>query len=268
MTVARLAHVELEIAAPPARVWRALEPAGLGGWLCERADGALVAGQHLALAWPSLGLETELAVLAVEPPHRLVLGGTGLAAAERQETTLHAAPGGTRVEIRHGGFGDGARGRDRAAGSAAGWAVALRLLDLYLAGREGRALEAHAAIATAAAPVERLWAALADGEALAGWLGAIDGAPDREGARVTLTLGGRARDAVVLAREAPYELAFVVPSLDAVLRLRLIALGGPTLVCVQLCGWGGAAPIAPLAPALAAALDRLLAAHAGGAASA
>jgi uncharacterized protein YndB with AHSA1/START domain len=261
-----IARAEIALAAAPARVWNALQPEQLTGWLCEQATGELAVGGRLALGWPSLGLDTELVPLVVEPPARLVLGGAGLSAAERLELRLTAtAGGGTRLVLSHAGFGAGERGHDRADGSAAGWQVALRLLDLYLGGREGQPLRSVAAIGTASRPLTRLWPALGDHGELAGWLGPIDGDLGDEGDPLVLTLAGRRRPAIVLARVPPYELAFSLPALGAVLRLRLVSLDGhATLVCVQLLGWspGADAALATMADPLAAALDRLLARHA------
>jgi uncharacterized protein YndB with AHSA1/START domain len=260
-----VAEVEVVVAASPARVWRALEAAGLTGWLCERASGALEVGGQLALGWPSLGLEAELAVVEVDPERRLVLAGTGAAAAERQETVLREVAGGTRVAVRHSGFADSSRGHDRAAGSAAGWRVALAMLDLYLGGREDRQLSGQAAVGTVAVPAQRLWPEIGEAVELARWLGPVEGDIEREGDSLVVTLGGRRHEAHVLCRAAPYELALTLPALDAVLRLRLVGIGGATLVCLHLVGWDGDARLAPLGQPLVAALDRLLSGHGGGA---
>jgi uncharacterized protein YndB with AHSA1/START domain len=262
-----IAEVELVIAATPARIWRALEPAGLRGWLCETASGELRVGGQLSLGWPSLGLDVELEVQAAEPGRRLIVRGTGDADGQWQDTSLIAEGDATRIVIRHGGFGRGRRAGERAAGSEAGWRVATRLLDLYLGGREGTTLSARSVVGTAAASVAALWPAIGEVDPLARWLGPVDGSLDIEGGRATLTLGRQRLAGLVLCRAAPYELALSLPSIEAVLRLRLIALGdgGPTLVCLQLLGWAGPAPLVPLEEPLARALDRLLSRSGSGA---
>jgi uncharacterized protein YndB with AHSA1/START domain len=269
-----IAESALVVAAPPGRIWRALEPAGLCGWLCEAASGSLDRGGELDLAWPSLGLATALAVADVVPQRRLLLHGSDDSAGQWQETLLEATadPGHTRVRIRHGGFGSGARAAERAAGSQAGWDVALRLLDLYLGGREGSPLAARSAVATSARPLAAVWEAVADPGALAAWLAPLDGRLEgrldgrlegslaAEGERATVALGRGRHLAILLARAAPFELALTLPAVDAVLRLRLVGLGvGGTLVCLQLLGWTEDL-LAPLEATLAGTLERLLAA--------
>jgi uncharacterized protein YndB with AHSA1/START domain len=281
--VGPVADAEVQLVASPERVWRAFEPTGLRGWLCEEAEGALDPGTRLTLAWPSLGLATALSVGEVDPGRRLVLRGSDLDAGEEQVTVLTPTPGGTHVAVRHGGFGTGRRATDRAAGSAAGWHVALRLLDLYLGGREGRVLAARSAVGTAAVSPAELWPRLGGSSAgLAGWLGPIALEPSAEdagwselaeGRALVLGLGRRSLRAVVLARVPPYELALALPAIDAVFRVRLISLdgdreAGSTLACAQLVGWSGDELLAPLAAPLAAALDRLLAGRGAPAASA
>jgi uncharacterized protein YndB with AHSA1/START domain len=231
------AIAELTVAASPARVWRALEPTGLTGWLCEAAVGELTPGARVELGWPSLGLEAAVDVVEVDPGRRVVLAGTGDAAGERQETTLTDDGGTTRVVVRHDGFGDGERARARAAGTEAGWQVALRVLDLFLGGREDQRLAARAAVGTSAASVEAMWPRLAETLGLARWLGPIEGPLDREGAVGAVTIGGRRTRAIVLGRVPPFELALTLPAYDAVLRARLIDLEGATLVCLQVVGW-------------------------------
>src|SRR5690606_19020012 len=147
-----------------------------------------------------------------------------------------------------------------AAGSQAGWRVALQLLDLYLGGREGSQLSARAVLGTSGADLAELWPYLGAPDERASWLGPSGGDPAVAGAAHWFTLGQHRRTALVLAHEPPFEHVSMLPDMDVVLRMRLITLtSGSTLVCLQLLSWAGEAILENLVPPLATALDELLA---------
>jgi uncharacterized protein YndB with AHSA1/START domain len=234
----------LEIAADLVTVWRAwTDPEWLCGWLVERADGVVAAGQALAWHWDSLGVTLDLEVLACDAPRRLSLRGAAHGRAPQvQNVSLVEVPGGTRIELTHTGFAPGAAGDDERAGTAAGWHVMLRALAHYLAGGPGRRRECAAALAPVAAPIDVVGELLHDPVRRGGWL--TDGAaPElaREGDVFAMRIvGGQAVSGRVIGLAAPLQLALGWDEVDGVFMLRAIQVaggGGPVLVCAYAWSW-------------------------------
>jgi uncharacterized protein YndB with AHSA1/START domain len=235
-------HVHAELA----HVWRAwTDPSWLTGWLVERTRGALAAGGRIAWAWPSLGVEVELEVVACEPPARLVLrSASPLRPAQTQSVALApVAGGGTRVELVHTGFPLGPAGDDERAGTAAGWKVALRVLAHHLAGGGERRRACAAVLAPLAVPLSAAGRLLFDPEGRAGWLSTGAGpALGGEGERFALQIpGGALVTGRVLATAPPYQLALTWDEVDGVLILRAIQVaggaGGAVLAGLQAWSW-------------------------------
>src|SRR5688572_25582529 len=66
-------EVVQRIGAPPERLWAGLtEPQHLANWQADRASGR-IDDRKLRLAWPVLGVETELSVLEASRERLLVL---------------------------------------------------------------------------------------------------------------------------------------------------------------------------------------------------
>lgn len=127
---------ELQLAASPDRVWRALtDPAELGRWFPDETDLEPVAGSSGWFDWREHG-RYAVRLETIEPKRRLVWTwarkpGTPLEEAYRTtvEWTLEAGPdGGTILRLRETGFTDPAS-RD---GNDSGWDKELGELVDYL----------------------------------------------------------------------------------------------------------------------------------------
>jgi uncharacterized protein YndB with AHSA1/START domain len=161
--------IQTFIAAPPEAIWAALlsrtdvlfDGLPAEGWPERRDEHAPF---HFKAAWPFTG---------------------PAGAATDVALTLHALGGGTRVDLRHEGWGDGAAWEEAIQGHFAGWLQGLAALGLLIeTGRDARASDPALAgrgryfisgeIASGAAPVYR---SLVDPEVLARWSeGLFDGA--------------------------------------------------------------------------------------------
>src|SRR5262245_32677164 len=116
----------LFVERPVGEVWRAwTDPAWLAGWHAERVEGPIGAGRAIQLHWDSLGSASELEVVALDPPGRLVLRGSPPGRPPQTLTiTLTGTGSGTGLAIQH----EGLASEEERAGTAAGWQVAARVL--------------------------------------------------------------------------------------------------------------------------------------------
>jgi uncharacterized protein YndB with AHSA1/START domain len=108
-TSGRTIEKELFIHATPERVFRALtEKAELEAWFVKEATVDLRVGGAIRLFWDPTSVEGVF--LEVDPPHRLVFTWDERPSADGTTTsafTLTAEGDGTRLHLRHSGFGAG-----------------------------------------------------------------------------------------------------------------------------------------------------------------
>jgi uncharacterized protein YndB with AHSA1/START domain len=131
------ATISRSLPAPPRRVWRALTTAELGAWFWPPrfqtvAEVEPRPGGSLRLRSAPMGMGVTGDVLEAEAPHRLRVRWRW--DGEDGETTvaieLVPGPGGTRVDVTHGGFATAAEAEEH----ATGWADCLDRLPAHLAG--------------------------------------------------------------------------------------------------------------------------------------
>jgi uncharacterized protein YndB with AHSA1/START domain len=140
------------------QLWAALtEPVHLASWQADSAAGSLQT-ERLRLAWPALGVETELRVIEVKHKSRLVLSSGRSEVAFTLESD--------RLRLTH----DGLEGQDEVDGVRSSWQVALSLLDHYLKRHFARARTVHWAITPADASAEAVYVFYTDPPALNAWL--------------------------------------------------------------------------------------------------
>lgn len=151
-------EVVLRIDAPRVRLWAALTQAThLEHWQADQAKGGLDRGR-LRLAWPALGVETELVVVEQEPERRLVL------ASGRSSVTFELEPDALRVT--HDGLDDD----DERDGVQSSWLVALRVLEHYVTHHFGKPRAAHWTVIPAASTAAAVHVFYSDPHALNAWL--------------------------------------------------------------------------------------------------
>lgn len=193
-------HIQSFVAASPGEVWAAL----LG-----RPEVVLDALP--ARAWPEPREERAPASL-----HVRWLFTEACGAATELVIRLDEVSGGTRVDVRHEGFGEGPAWAEALAGHFAGWLQALAALGLLVENgtdaRPGAALaerERYYASAEIRAPTDAVYRSLVDPDVLAAWSnGVLDGArviDEVEGRYVRWQLPGgtAAREVVMLLRRTP-----------------------------------------------------------------
>lgn len=211
---------EIEIAAPPADVWKALtEGEELTRWFAVAAAVEPGEGGAWKVSWDESSLAEYGRIGAWEPTRRLRLvhqrtrGGETLTLIDDFE--LVALDGGARTRLRvvSSGFGSDASWDDEFEGTKNGWAVFIRNLRHYLEHHRGQDCE------TAGVPFLEL--ALAKPEAFAKLFGdggvlPIDGPLD-EGRRVVIdTSFGERLNATIDFSRAPALLGLVVDGLGLV----------------------------------------------------
>lgn len=132
---------DLDLAAPPSRVWRVLtDPVALGHWFCDEAAFSAEPGADGTFAWHGRG-HTAFRVERVEPPRHLAWRWAcdpGVPLDDGPATLVEwwlvpAEDGGTRLTIRESGFLE----RDQRRRRVPGWLEALRSLSQYLERRPG-----------------------------------------------------------------------------------------------------------------------------------
>lgn len=270
----------VDIAAPAERVWAAwTDPRHLSAWFPDRVEGTFARGERITFAWDHLGLSLPVEVARFEPPRALALRGHPPGRSPQlQEVTVEEDAAVTHVEVVHSGFGSGARAREEAEGTGAGWETMLAVLKLYVERHWGRTRTSFAALGPMQVDFDRLFALFTQAGLLSRWLGAPAAADlAAPGDRFRWQLGGSvALSGEVLCRCPPRQIALRCRELDGVILLRAFSLdgsggAGAKLVGAQVWSWndGPAAETATaeIAEAITAAIDRLVA-LAGAAASA
>lgn len=122
MTVAEMTRIDrdIEIKAPPERVWRALtDPAELSAWFKVKVEGDIVAGKEIWMTstyadGPCVGYRYSVLIVEVTPPRRLAwqwhpgVPDSSVDYAREPCTTvtftLEPSAGGTRLSVSETGF--------------------------------------------------------------------------------------------------------------------------------------------------------------------
>lgn len=169
-------EVVLSIDAPRARLWAALSLAThLEHWQADQAKGTLDRGR-LRLAWPALGVETELFVVEQEPERRLVL------ASGRSSVTFELEPDALRVTH------DGLEDDDERDGVKSSWLVALRVLEHYVTHHFDKSRSVHWTVTPAPSTAAAVHVFYSDQHALNAWLTRDGSGIGPAGSRCELTL--------------------------------------------------------------------------------
>lgn len=169
-------EVVLRIDAPRVRLWAALTQAThLEHWQADLAKGDLERGR-MRLAWPALGVETELFVVEQEPERRLVL------ASGRSSVTFELEPEALRVT--HDGLDDD----DERDGVKSSWLVALRVLDHYVTNHFGKPRSVHWSVTSAPCTAAAVHVFYSDQHALNAWLTRSGSGIGQADSRCALTL--------------------------------------------------------------------------------
>ncbi len=190
-------HIQSFIAAPPETIWAALS-----------SHAELVLDGLPAKAWPARTSEQAPLHFTTSWPFTEAAG-----AATSVAVTLRPLGGGTRIDVKHEGWGEGPAWEEAIQGHFAGWLHGLAALGLMIeTGRDARASDAavrgrerylvSGEVPAEAAPVYR---SLADAEVRARWsAGAFDGAQETEAVENRLLrwrVGGG--EVVVMLRPTP-----------------------------------------------------------------
>lgn len=153
-------QLQQRVRAPADALWCALaQPRGLEGWQADRACGQIVPGGQVTLAYPALGAEIELDVVAVEPEHRLLFA--------RGAMRVEFLVKGDTVVLRHEGLEPG----DELEGSASAWRVSLAILAHYLESHLGKPRQTHWTIVRARTTASAAHVFFTEAAALGSWLG-------------------------------------------------------------------------------------------------
>jgi uncharacterized protein YndB with AHSA1/START domain len=151
-------EVVQQIDAPRARLWAALSEAKhLQNWQADQAKGKLDRGR-IRLAWPALGVETELVVVDSQPERRLVL------ASGRSSVTFQLEP--DALHLTHDGLEDA----DERDGLQSSWLVALKVLEHYVTRHFDTPRTAHWAVTPAQSTAAAAHVFFSDQHALNAWL--------------------------------------------------------------------------------------------------
>lgn len=234
---------ELEIAAAPQAVWRALSEAReLERWFppqaqCdERVGGALV--------WDWTGMHRWKHVIEVFEPGRCLRTRYDSPVPDERggrlplyvEFQLEGRGGSTRLRLVHSGFGADARFDHEYDGIRGGWPVELGSLKLYLERHAGKQRRAAWSVAAVPQPVETTWRAL--------WGPSGLGAPDvpdlgpGHALRFELAGAGEFRGQV-LTHGMPYVLSARADNLDgAFFHISMEGARAPTRVWAWFATWG------------------------------
>jgi uncharacterized protein YndB with AHSA1/START domain len=256
---------ELEIAAAPQAVWRALSEAReLERWFppearCdERVGGELV--------WDWTGMHEWKHVIEVFEPGRClrtrydssVPDGQGGRLPLYVEFRLEGRGGSTLLRLVHSGFGTDARFDHEYDGIRGGWPVELGSLKLYLERHAGEQRRAAWSVAAVPQPVETTWRALW-GPGAFNAPAVPDSGPGSD-FRIELAGAGELRG-VVLTHSVPYVLsARADNSGGALFHISMEGAQAPTRVWTWFATWGrGEEEI----QRWQRALDALLVRHAG-----
>ena len=163
-------HIQSFVAAPPDRIWAALS---------TRQD-VLLHGLPGG-AWP----EANEPLCASGPPFRLEVAWPHTPAPTRVSLTLHELDGGTRLDLVHQGWGEGAEWEEPLQGHFAGWLFGLAAFGLWVeTGKDARPLdpalrarERYFASGEVPATPSAVYRALTDAGVLERWAdGALSGA--------------------------------------------------------------------------------------------
>ena len=189
-------EVVLRIDAPRVRLWAALSQAThLEHWQADQAKGALDRGR-IRLAWPALGVETELFVVEQEPERRLVL------ASGRSSVTFELEPDALRVTH------DGLEDDDERDGVQSSWLVALRVLEHYVTHHFGKPRSVHWTVTPAPSTAAAVHVFYSDQHALNAWLTKSGTGIGQAGSQCAITLGwGEPLSGRVLANTPGRDLA-------------------------------------------------------------
>ena len=194
-------RIQSFVLAPPPDVWPALR------------DGAAVVLDALPEPrWPEPVAASPPARLAVPWPHTAALGAPSEVVVE-----LEAAGGGTRVDLRHRGLGEGPGWDEAVGGYFAAWLQALAALGtLVESGVDARATpafrggERYFASGEIPGGADAVWRSLTDPHVLARWSdGVLEGARPleaREGRFLRLALAGPdalSRELTLILRPTP-----------------------------------------------------------------
>lgn len=205
-------EVVLRIDAPRVRLWAALSQAThLEHWQADQAKAAFDGGR-LRLAWPALGVETELFVVEQEPERRLVL------ASGRSSVTFELEPDALRV------IHDGLEDDDERDGVKSSWLVALRILEHYVTCHFGKRRAVHWTVTPAPTTAAAVHVFYSDRHALNAWLTQDCTGIGEAGSPFALTLGwGEPLSGRVLANTPGRDLAVTWQEQnDSVLVLRTL----------------------------------------------
>jgi len=129
-------QVQMKIRKPRAEVFAAVvEPRSLEGYFVARATAPLASGSVVQWKWPELEELTDVKVVEVTPPKRIILRWEAAEGGYDTEIvmTFTDLPGDeTMVQIAESGWRDTPEGQEASYGNAGGWAIFLSSLKAYL----------------------------------------------------------------------------------------------------------------------------------------
>lgn len=231
---ARTVERQIEIAAPPDAVWKALTDADeLIRWF--PLEARITPGQNgtVWMRWDeSETVDDRIDVW--EPERRLrLVGKDGSWASIATDYYLQGKSGGTVLRVVSSGFGDDATDDEAVQGFGCGWDFELRGLRHYLERHRGLRRIVAWARARCSAGYEHAWARLTGPEGFFGAAGLPEGESGRPYALTTVT-GDRLDGAVMLA-QAPYQFAATVEGWNGAL-FRAHLYGGTAMLWLSTYG--------------------------------
>ena len=261
-TKTRSIEVELDIAAPPDAVWKALtEPDELSRWFPLKARVEPGEGGAIALSWGE-GLEGENRIQVWEPGRRLQTGwfatteafGSPTDQKSSQvfqdepeavkelvvDTTLEGRGGDTTLRLVHSGFQTDARWDDEYDGHRRGWIFELRSLRNYLEHHRGEARHVVWVRAPLEGDIRAAWDRLMSPQALLAE-GNVSALAPGDRYQATTVHGERLEGEVVL-NSPPLEFAGTVENLGRSLMrcgVEPSCFGSP-VIHFWMSGWGDA----------------------------
>lgn len=255
----RLLRASMKTAADPMQVWEAwADPAKLGHWFPDRADGRAVEGAVQTWFFDRFNYAMPYEVYSSVPGEHLVYTGQMPGRARFYlEIDITREAGTTVLTLTNSGFLDKDGWDDEYEGIASGWQMALAMLKQYVEQYFGRPRVQFFAMRPAQYEFADLLPHYRDATLLAEWL-TTSGAVGNTGDQYALALqdGGRASGEVLAVTGWEVQLSWT--EIAGVLALKGFAMGPSRAICIHGSSWSLTPEQAgDLEKGFGAALDRL-----------